>query len=734
MVNTKNNIFAMLSYDLRQQLEQAAKSPLLLVLFFASILLSIASFYTTFSGMLHFMPIILISLFITFAIQALLFATAWYIGFMWVGKQEKDWLIVSIFIICFVVSVFFSVSSIFNFIFDPTLQKSTRMTRIHNAVGETISDLETESQQRRKELVEVFLGTSAYDQWYKNVQEVAKIAVQGKEKLRDSLRERANRQALTLQEMQQAVSNSESEKNDNKSSITGSKNKIKRLSGESQRLEEQIIQLKKHRNSKETDIFNKEKEMEKEDKIGGEQSNGEQRPAGKGKVWTSLEKKRNTLNIELDGIIKQLKYKEEKLDALNSKKEKLKNLITTNKAKLASIDTDINNKKQQVDTLKNEYGSLGSQEYFDATTLVAKLRKNLAKFGESFELKPFKAAATICDSLLSEMRGLEDLRANASTLSCDRGALSMYINPINQSIQSLSRLEKDCLSGGENSKIITNLKFNDSVEYARHCIGISALPTNILRPLRNEISRLVREEDPKSSGFTKTSNAMAAGEKLAWYALILAFIIDILILFSGLMGAKSAKSDEEEDIDIAFEIDLKIHSNDNHKIKIKKYLLKYSESIAGNIEEKSIDLDSIEKTNIRDGIKILLDVYVGNKSAKRISDSNNIFYINESVFTQVRKKLNKEMLIRNNEKKYGKNTLGGATKASSSLLPVEEKEEEIIVTLGKAKSTMEIRNKVKKGINYTSSENKNNNKKENTQHYNERKINESSDDGLQGGM
>lgn len=122
---------------------------------------------------------------------------------------------------------------------------------------------------------------------------------------------------------------------------------------------------------------------------------------------------------------------------------------------------------------------------------------------------------------------------------CDRTALSEHLNPIAAAGASVAALEAQCVPGAAAARPIAEMNFQETVDHGRACIALAGLPADAVADLRSEIDRLVLEESPSASQFVKTMNAFNSGEKLSYLTLGIAAAIDLLVLFSGLIGATS---------------------------------------------------------------------------------------------------------------------------------------------------------------------------------------------------
>jgi len=633
-------------------LTQALAAPYLMMLFLGSILLSVASFYTTFDGMLDFMPIWVFSAFITFAIQALLFVTSWRLGFMFAEKERTAWLDVVVFVVCFVTSVFFSFSSLFNFIFDQGLQERTRMTRMHNAVEETIADLEFRAKEQRKELVEELIETSAYKVWRGNVLRVAEAAVGAEERLSTIFSERFRERRKRVAEAEQVARETASKKDTLDRNIAEAKRELERLEQERSPLQGEVARLRQLLSEANDKVIAKKAEMDAESG-GGDPASG--RPRGRGPVWGKLRNEHHILIAKRDGIGHQLQLKQRELESLDTQHRTLQDRIDADTVLQASIDTRVTATAEEARLAREELEHSGQQETFNPAESVETLRNYLNEFSKEFDPQPFNKVANLCTELLEEMRKISALGPIVDGLSCDRGAMSALINPISDAADALAAFQRECVVGGENARTVTGLSFDDSLVYARNCMSLSGLQSSRIRDLRREIDRLEREENEKASPFTKTSNALVSGEKLALFSLAIAMTIDLLVLFSGLIGAKSVRpkvlgfiegsgrDNVDELFTQALDTDLTPYPTDKPAIRRIKSILRHAnaESVeAGGIQYGAkIDLAEIPDPETQLDVKQAMVAFSGKGYAAPDKTAPGIFHVRQGFLDYLRHEL-----------------------------------------------------------------------------------------------
>jgi hypothetical protein len=151
------------------------------------------------------------------------------------------------------------------------------------------------------------------------------------------------------------------------------------------------------------------------------------------------------------------------------------------------------------------------------------------------------------------------------------------------------------------------------------------------------MDRLEREESPLASPFTKTTNALLAGEKLAVFALFIAVSIDLLVLFSGLIGAKSIEGAVEAPV-------APIAPTDTPRERTYKYVLSYARpqqaKIGGVRYEHRIRPDDIENAEVRREVERFLD---GNPKYVVLDTSKAEYHLRHGFVENVRRLLQEEL-------------------------------------------------------------------------------------------
>lgn len=132
------------------------------VLVLASVFLSIASGYTTYSGLTQYTPPFIAGL-ITLGVQGLLFGVSWRLGKLYIAGEINPAMWV-IWFVTMLVSVFFSYSSLFSTVFSEEQRKENReissITVGSNILRNLDEDLKNEYSNKKKNI-----NNSSYIQW-----------------------------------------------------------------------------------------------------------------------------------------------------------------------------------------------------------------------------------------------------------------------------------------------------------------------------------------------------------------------------------------------------------------------------------------------------------------------------------------------------------------------------------------------------------------------------------------
>lgn len=579
-------------------LDRASRSPYLALLLVASVLLSVASFYTTYDGMSAFLEYAVFAAFVTLGIQSLLFVTSWRLGFMFADKEPLAWGELIVFLVCFCLSVVFSFASLFDVVFAKPQQELARITRVHNGVAESIASAGDKARVQRRELVQSMLSAPEYAAWSAQVSAVADLAAESKDLLAQVVaeshqrrRERAGRLAAEAQETAASEHTLERQLKEDTAALQRADERRPALSDE-------IARLNARLDESNAAIVEQQHRMDAE-----ERGVGETGKPKRGPVWAKLSKEQQRLIAGRDATASLIALKTGQLKALDAERQSLQERMDRTRGQQADIGSRIAESERAAAQARQELDGPGAGAGLDLEQNVQALRNALPEFARTLDLAAFDRAANLCKDLMDAMGTVPSLAPRLQGLSCDRGPLLGLQNPIDQAAAALAVQERDCLAGGKNAKTVDNLAFAEALSYARTCLDASRLPNDTIRPERREIDRLEREENPQASPFTKTTNALLAGEKLAILALAIALAIDLLVFFTGLVGAKSIEATVEAPVD-------PVLPNDSYNVKLYKYVLGSAHAVRLKVDkvryEHRVRLSDIRDDGVREAVRQFL--------------------------------------------------------------------------------------------------------------------------------
>jgi len=555
---------------------QALTTPYLALLMVMSVLLTVASFFTTLVGLADFAPNIVLAAFITMAIQSLLFVTSWRLGFMFADKEPLAWVDIGVFAVCFVLSVFFSFTSLFNVVFSPPQQELARITRVHNGVAEAITSIGEKARERRRELVQDLIKSPEYAAWAGNVTAVADLAADSQAILAKVFVESHERRRLRAEQLTREAQDIAASDKTLTRALRDAEAELARTDTRRGPMEDGLAGLHTQLVAAEDAVIAKEHEMDAEER--GVGSTG--RPK-RGPVWTALNKEYQRLIANRDAIKNRIGLEDGRRKELDTERSAIQGRIDQIREQQLGLGARITSATKVAEEARRDAAEAGTTPT-GLDESVETLRANLNKFATNLNLAPFDEAAAWCQRLLTDMAAIPLLEPKVKGLSCERGSMMTFMSPINDAAKALAAVERDCLSGSESAKTVDELSFDDALTYGRSCVEAANLPAADTRRERRELDRLKREESPEASPFTKTTNALLAGEKLAVFALLIALAIDLLVLFVGLIGARAVEADVEPPVD-------PVRSTDSPQVRLYKRVLAASHSANERIDGARFD-------------------------------------------------------------------------------------------------------------------------------------------------
>ena len=633
--------------------EEALQSPYLIMLFGASVLLSIASFYTTFAGLTPFVDHWVFAFFITAAIQSLLFVVSWRIGFMYAGKEPVSPVDLGVFLVTFGLSVFFSFNSLYNVVFSEGQQLEMNLRAVQDGSIKAISEAEHRLTDKRTDLTNGLTGSDAYQQWRGFVDEIAAEA----ERSGDALRARLTRQ----REDKNAEYDRKAEAARSLAANKGTMgDEIRRLEADLEKAKASPVSIDvegQRRQIEELNIAITTKEAEMREEEGGIGGTGQ---TGRGPAWEKLNKEKMLLESRRKTIADRIGIAQAQQDDYNRRVDELATKIREKKLLFENIDEEIAKRTAEARAAAEAAASFGSG---DVGGTVQKLRERPKQFQQTMEVVHLEQAEGMCTELRDELLRLEPDR---TLPSCDRTAIMPTVAKIDEINRALAALRTHCT--GSEAPSPYEKGFDQALVMASDCLDLSKLPYRQIGDLYAVLDRLKRERGPNASPFTKTTNALLSFEKDGLLALILAISIDLLVLFTGLIGARSATA-------MITVVHLGESRRDSPIVASVKMLLRnlkqLNERIDGTLYESYIDLNEIDDEHARDQVRPLLTTNTKSGLIYAPLDQPGIFLLRHGAQSQFEDLLEKKM-----EEQGDYPQIGGAApvRRSRSANPVPRQE------------------------------------------------------------
>lgn len=614
--------------------ERALHSPYLLLLFIASVLLSIASFYTTYVGIIPFVQHEIFGFFITMAIQSLLFVVSWRLGFMFADKEPLALVDVGVFVVCFTLSVFFSFNSLFNVIFAAERQQEASLGRVRDGATEVVNRAE---RRLKTQLVDQFTALTESDRyrtWRGDVMAVADLAQRAGPDLRARVVEERNVQRREAERLASEASQLVGRQGGLDNEIATLERRLANLDATRPELAAGLPELQARVPQLEIAVTNKKAEMDAEE--GGI---GETGQSGRGPVWASLEKEQRILQAELRRMRELLALKRSRLAEHDAQHAEVDRQLRATRELADNLTAEIAAARQRSEAARAKLANFGTDGGVEAT--VQALRDQMSRFEITEDLVHLDRTQSLCNQLYDTMAELERPPPGLTQRSCDLDLTATLVTPIRETRVALAELTRRCT--GQEAQSLHALPLEGALDTARACLEITKLPFRQLRDLRNELDRLEREEGPHASEFTQTTNALFAGEKDALFALVIAISIDLLVLFTGLIGAKSASATFATRV---HEVDI----DDPPDIVAIKTLLKQVNAFSGKLDgvryEGKIDVSSIGDARDRDLVEQVLVRNVPSGMVRASPEHPTLFHLRYGTLDQLEERLQRLQRLR----------------------------------------------------------------------------------------
>ncbi|MEL7444393.1 MAG: hypothetical protein AAGK02_01105 [Pseudomonadota bacterium] len=496
------------------------------LLFVASLVMSGASFYTTYYGMIEFMGVKVVAAAITFSVQALLFVISWWLARNWVLGAVPFIAGTSIFLLCASISVFFSFASLFSFI-DQGRTKEMTGERTKLQVSQILNDLDRtlESQLQERQKAFVTASGQTYQTWRAQLKELLEVAVSAPDQYRRQQREQRNKlnaerstissRIADVKDQLQALA---SDASNRQSQATAQKTQIAREERRITALREQITEL-------ETRDLELERTKQKE-------------------AVTGIGPAYRTADTEQREVQAELSFVEDKLQERLTNVENLRNDATvvptasldTRRADLEQTIANLETQREEVDTLITRIDESGS---FDVRDRVDLVDRNLQLFETSLDFGAFDQVVAECKAMRETLdqfanNGVPQGSEIPQGFECARQRLINEVGALKQASAEFAEFRQECVGTDVSA---SEGDFQSLIRTGETCIAKSRLEPSETREASESLLRLRTTGDDNAHGFALAQAAlMRDGSSLAMMALVIAIAIDSLVLLCAMIG------------------------------------------------------------------------------------------------------------------------------------------------------------------------------------------------------
>lgn len=490
------------------------------LLFVASLVMSGASFYTTYYGMIEFMGVPLIAGAITFSVQALLFVISWWLARNWVMGVLPLFAGSCIFLLCASISVFFSFASLFSFI-DQGRTKETTAQRAQTQVVRILNDLEKTLQEDlalRKDAL-IVPDDGLYQAWRSQLTQVQETALSAPEEYRAQQRTRRNRLtdkrseiALQIGDAKDQVRIQETSAQNLESQAEALQRQIEREEAAIDRLRDQIAGL----DSRTVDL---EREMKR------------QAVTGKGAKYLAAETALKEVGADLE-ILEQTLI--ERSDALRKLRSQVgltpTGSISSQRAELTKRIADLEQELFEIDEQIKRIDAGGS---FDVAQQVGFIDQNLTLFETSLDFEAFAQVVAECKAMVETLKKfVED--GLPQGFQCDRQRLTNEVSQLQVRVDEIKEYRNGCTA---TSVVSEQADFGGIVKVGETCIAKSRLDSNLTEEASESLIQMRQTGGDQAHGFALAqASLMRDKSPLAIMALVIAIAIDSLVLLCALIG------------------------------------------------------------------------------------------------------------------------------------------------------------------------------------------------------
>ncbi|WP_394690413.1 hypothetical protein [Hoeflea sp.] len=608
----------------------------------AAIFLSISSLATTYLGMANFHVHWIFALVSATGIQILLFISSWIFAEALANRRHLKRLIregevpedslpfrqaqaksdggVLLMASAMVaasmgVSVFFSLDSLFDTVYLPENRQLTNMKVARSDMGGVFDKLRDKVDVANANELSELTDSEAWRDWRRNVDTVMTAAGNAKNVIAQAIQlDRSNAKTNLDSAIAEATKAGEevarlaaqlAAQGSEASDSTAVTDQFQsRIAGK----EQEVSDARKQVNDLEAEVADWDAKIEEEINAGGVDENGNRRATGCGRVCRSLQREKAAVEARLSTRKNRLASLEadlqsirgEQESALSSRKEIEARLVTARASETAA-KAALDAAQRTYDRVYQSNANVGDPG--QAGGPVDAIRASISKFLATASVSSLQPAIDSCEAIYETMNANASTRAGIANVSCDITAIAPSLDQMRAHETAKATMATDCRVDDE---FIAFTQVRQMIDKARKCISLSGLSYDAVADERELADKVEQENSENSSRFEITLSTLTRGDLLSWLTLFIAFSIDLFVLASAVVGARTMESVLEEDGDVGSKSALdriellqfahsSVRSDDPPNIRTQKHFLTALEHETpghGTDSEQILDLNS----------------------------------------------------------------------------------------------------------------------------------------------
>lgn len=497
------------------------KTVLLLI---ASLVLSAASFYTTYHGMIEFMKVPLIAAAITFAVQALLFVICWWLARNWFLGPAQFIVGTSVFLMCAAISIFFSFASLFGFIDGGRTLENTAsraqtevariLTNLQNALDEDYANAHDDMVRNEE---------GPFFRWQSELYTALDAASTAPEEFRRSRLQARNQIEGRLIDVEAELENKQRQL----TTVTSSADsRDAQLTAVTNRISEQRNELRGQRQL----VLEQEVQRDQAQQIMDAEAE-----TGQGPNWRAARDRRNQAVQQLGFLESRIAALERSLEALD---EELAGLSAPDDPeRRPRLERDVRQLEAERADLQEALDEFNEETAVDLDDRVELIKARLQDFVIGQDFEALRGVVAECTAIIDTLKEFNIQAELPAGFNCAPQRLQFEIARLEDQFLVIKRYSDSCVGSqvfGE------NLGFGEIIEKGETCIALSNLAPDLTSDASEQLFAFRATGGDNAHGFALAQAALFRDHNpLAVLAVAIAIAIDSLVLLCAFIGTST---------------------------------------------------------------------------------------------------------------------------------------------------------------------------------------------------